>query len=430
MKTYNYKKLSAQKINSLLMRPAIDLESTMKQVKPIIEDVKKNGERSVIKYAKKFDGFKSGVLKVGADEINTSGKFLTAEIKSAIDKAAENICKFHLKQKPQSYSVETLPGVVCTRKHIPIDSVGLYIPGGSAVLVSTMLMLGIPAKIAGCKRVVVCSPAKDEKIGAELLYAAKVCGIKEFYKVGGSQAIAMMAYGTGSVEKVNKIFGPGNQYVTAAKAIVSVDPDSAGCTIDMLAGPSEVLIIADETASPEFVAADLLSQAEHGSDSQAILLTMSETFAKNVIAEVNEQLKVLPRKELAKKSLANSFVLVFENVSDAVEFSNKYAPEHLILNVRNSSLLIKKIRNAGSVFIGEYSPESAGDYASGTNHSLPTYGYAKSIGGVTVESFMKTTTFQKLTKNGLKKLSPVITKLAEVEKLDAHANAVKIRLKK
>ncbi|MBI1938719.1 MAG: histidinol dehydrogenase [Ignavibacteriales bacterium] len=430
MKTYYYKKLSAQKINELLKRPAIDLESKMKQVKPIIEDVKKNGIHAVIKYAKKFDGLKSGALKVTADEINNSEKFLAPEIKSAIDKAAKNIYKFHLQQKPQSYSIETLPGVVCTRKHIPIDSVGLYIPGGSAVLVSTMLMLGIPAKIAGCQKVVVCSPAKDEEISAELLYAAKVCGIKEFYKVGGSQAIALMAYGTGSIEKVNKIFGPGNQYVTAAKAVVSTDPDSAGCTIDMLAGPSEVLIIADETASPEFAAADLLSQAEHGTDSQSILLTTSETFAKKVIAEVDKQLKVLPRKELAKKSLQNSFILVFENVNDAVEFSNKYAPEHLILNIKNSSGYLKKIRNAGSVFIGEYSPESAGDYASGTNHSLPTYGYAKSIGGVTVESFMKTTTFQKLTKSGLKKLSPVITKLAEVEKLDAHANAVKIRMNK
>lgn len=428
MKTYYYKKLSAQKINSLLKRPAIDLESKMKQVKPIIEDVKKNGERAVIKYAKKFDGLKSAALKVSAEEINNSKKFLALEIKSAIDKAAKNIYKFHLQQKPQSYSVETHPGVVCTRKHIPIDSVGLYIPGGSAVLVSTMLMLGIPAKIAASKRVVVCSPAKDDVISSELLYAAKVCGIKEFYKVGGAQAIALMAYGTGSIEKVNKIFGPGNQYVTAAKAIVSVDPDSTGCTIDMLAGPSEVLIIADETASPEFVAADLLSQAEHGADSQSILLTTDETFAKKVITEVDKQLKVLPRKELAKKSLYNSFILIVENVNDAVEFSNKYAPEHLIMNFQNSSSYIKKIRNAGSVFVGEYSPESAGDYASGTNHSLPTYGYAKSIGGVTVESFMKTTTFQKLTKKGLEKLSPVIKKLAEVEKLDAHANAVKIRL--
>lgn len=430
MKTYYYKKLPGKKINSLLMRPAIDLESKIQQVKPIIEDVKKNGERSVIKYTKIFDGMKSAELKVTAEEINRSEKFLPAEIKSAIDKAAKNIYKFHLKQKPQGYSVETLPGVVCTRKHIPIDSVGLYIPGGSAVLVSTMLMLGIPSKIAGCKRVVVCSPAKDEKIGTELLYAAKVCGIKEFYKVGGAHAIALMAYGTESVEKVNKIFGPGNQYVTAAKAIVSIDPDFAGCTIDMLAGPSEVLIIADETASPEFVASDLLSQAEHGSDSQAILLTTSEAFAKKVSDEVKKQLAALPRKEFAKKSLANSFVLIFEKIDEAVDFSNKYAPEHLILNFRNSSSYIKKIRNAGSVFIGEYSPESAGDYASGTNHSLPTYGYAKSIGGVTVESFMKTTTFQKLTKSGLRKLSPVITKLAEVEKLDAHANAVKIRLKK
>lgn len=427
MKTYLAKSLSDKKLLGLFTRPAGDDESIAESVKGILKEIKKSGDKAVINFAKKYDGHFGRKLLVDRNEIYTVAEKINPELKQAIVTAAKNIKKFHEQQKPKSYSLETMPGVRCERKYLPIENVGLYIPGGSAVLFSTMLMLGIPAKLAGCKRLVVCSPIK-EKLQPELAYAAKLIGVDEFYSIGGAQAIGMMAYGTNSVYKVDKIFGPGNQYVTTAKTFVSNDPK--GCLIDMPAGPSEVLVIADDKADASFVAADLLSQAEHGSDSQVILLTTSEKLAKEVVKEVDLQIKELPRNKTAKACLKNSFILIVDSVEEAIALSNDYAPEHLIINVANAEKYLSKIQNAGSVFVGEFSPESAGDYASGTNHSLPTYGYAKAIGGVSVESFMKTITFQKLSKKGLKNISDTVIKMAEAEKLDAHANAVKVRLKK
>lgn len=426
MKTFYFNKLSKIKLAALLKRPSIDLKSKMKSVEKIAKDVKLNGDKAVFKYAKKYDNYTAYKVKVDESEIIDSENKISKELKNAIDYAVANIEKFHLKQKPFDYEIETVNGVYCSRIFKPIENVGLYIPGGSAVLISTVLMLGIPAKIAGCKRIVICSPVKNNFVEPALLYAVKKCSIKEFYKIGGAHSIAAMAYGTKSIKKVDKIFGPGNQYVTAAKALVSTDIN--GCSIDMLAGPSEVLIIADESAKPSFIASDLLSQAEHGVDSQVILLTTSEKIARLVKEEIKIQLKSLPRKKIIAGSLKNSFALVFSSIAEAIDFSNSYAPEHLIINAKNAEKYIPKISNAGSVFLGGYSPESAGDYSSGTNHSLPTYGYAKSIGGVSVESFMKNISIQKITKHGLKNLSTSIIKLAELEQLEAHSNAVKIRL--
>lgn len=425
MKRYFYSKLSDQQLQNLTKRPAIDFTKTFKVVKPILGDVKSNGLKAALNYAKKFDGLTSKDLVVTKDEIEKAKKNLPAKVKRAINNAYDNIRKFHLKQFPKNYIIEAVVGINCSREFRAIENVGLYIPGGTAVLPSTMLMLGIPAQIARCKRVVVCSPAKDRKINNTLLYAANKCGIKEFYKIGGAQAIALMAYGDKKTAKVSKIFGPGNQYVTAAKLLVSIDPD--GCSIDMPAGPSELLVIADESARPSFVAADLLSQAEHGIDSQVILVVNSVNLEKKVQGEIEKQIKALPRKKLASASLRNSFSLIVKDVRQGIDFSNLYAPEHLILNVKNPDKYKAKIKNAGSVFLGNYSPESAGDYASGTNHSLPTYGFAKSFGGITVESFMKSITFQSLTKKGLKNISGTVQTLAETEELIAHRNAVKIR---
>ena len=427
MKIFNYKTVSEKQLQKLFGRTSINTEKVGALVKPIVEDVKKNGDKAVLKYAKKFDGLLGNSVRATALELSTAEKKLDMATKTAINTAAKNIERFHLKQKPLSYSIETMPGVNCRRRHLPIENVGLYIPGGSAVLVSTMLMLGIPAKIAGCKRVIVSSPTQGNEIHPALAYAAKICRVKEFYKVGGAHAIAMMSYGTKSIKKVDKILGPGNQFVTTAKTIVSNDPD--GCTIDMPSGPSEVLIIADEFANPAYVASDLLAQAEHGADSQVILLTSSAKLANETVKEISEQIKVLPRKELAKQSINSSFIMIVPTINEAIKLSNNYAPEHLILNLKNAEKYVSQITNAGSVFIGAFSPESVGDYASGTNHSLPTYGYAKSIGGVSVESFMKPITFQKLTRNGLKKISSTVIQLAETEKLDAHANSVRVRLK-
>ena len=428
MKVFELKKLSSNKLEEILKRPAAKTGQVVKAVKPIVENVKLRGEKIVLNYAKKYDNLKSDSIVISSKEINSAVKKISKETKKAIDVAAQNIEKFHVKEKPKDFSIETMPGVKCSRKFVPIENVGLYIPGGSAVLFSTMLMLGIPAKIAGCKRVVVCTPTGGKEIEPALAYAIKKCGVKEVYKVGGAHAIAMMAYGTESIKKVDKIFGPGNQYVTAAKTLVSIDPE--GCAIDMPAGPSEVLVIADDSASPAFVAADLLSQAEHGADSQVILLTTSSQIASETIVEINKQLKLLPRKSIAEKCLSNSVILKTDSIGKAIEISNWYSPEHLIVSIKNAEKVLDKIINAGSVFIGNYSPESAGDYASGTNHSLPTYGYAKSYSGVNVEAFMKAITFQKLTEKGLKNISKTVINLAETEKLQAHVNAVKIRLSK
>ena len=428
MKIYFYEKLTDAEKENLLKRPSIDIEKVFTIVKPVLLAVKQNGLTAVIKYAKQFDGFDSEDIKVTIREFDEAESKLDIKIKDALKTAADNITKFHSKQIPHFYEVETMDGVKCSREYRAIENVGLYVPGGSAVLPSTMLMLGIPAKLAGCKRVVVCSPAKDNKINYPLLYAAKLCGIGEFYKIGGAQAIGLMAYGAKDIPKVYKIFGPGNQFVTAAKLIVSID--SEGSTIDMPAGPSEVLVIADEKANPKFIASDLLSQAEHGPDSQVILVSTSENMINRTIEEINIQLSDLPRKKTAGKALENSFALIVNTLDEAINFSNNYAPEHLILNIAEPDNYKSKITNAGSVFLGEYSPESAGDYASGTNHSLPTYGYAKTYGGVTVESFMKSMTFQKLSKSGLENISGAVETLAEAEELIAHKNAVKIRLAK
>lgn len=426
MRKFYLKNLSETQIKKLTQRKNLSSESVHKSVEKILSDVKSKGLKSALLYAKKFDGFNSKEIFVTEQEFSEAEKTLDPKIKKAILSAYKNIYKFHKKQIPKSYSVETMVGVKCERKFIPIENVGLYIPGGTAPLPSTMLMLGVPAQIAGCKRVVAASPAKD-KIHPAILSAAKLCGVTEFIKIGGAQAIALLAYGDKNFKKVDKIFGPGNQFVTAAKSLVSIDPD--GCSIDMIAGPSEVLVITDEFADPSFVAADLLSQAEHGKDSLSILVTDSEKICKEVEREIKSQLKTLPRKNFAEASLKNSFCLITNSLDEAINFSNQFAPEHLIINTKNSDLLASKVKNAGSVFVGNHTPESAGDYASGTNHSLPTYGFAKSIGGVSVEMFMKAVTFQSISKQGLKNLSETVITLAETESLQAHANAVKVRLK-
>ncbi len=427
MRNYKLNELSTAEYKKLINRPSINFEKVFEVVEPILNDIKQNGIKAAKNYAKKFDGFDGDELRVNNKEFEEAENNLNRRIKNALDNAARNIEKFHSNQKPKPYEIETVNGVKCSREFRAIENIGLYIPGGSAILPSTMLMLGIPAKIAGCRRVAAVSPVKGNRVNDPLLYAAKLCGINEFYKVGGAQAIGLLAYGDFSIPKVNKIFGPGNQFVTAAKMLVSIDAE--GCTIDMIAGPSEVLIIADENADPSFVAADLLSQAEHGADSQVILISDSKNKINEINTELDIQLKALPRRELAEKSLNNSFSLLVNNLDEAVKFSNSYAPEHLILNIKNVEQIKNQVQNAGSVFIGNYSPESAGDYASGTNHSLPTSGFAKSFGGVTVESFMKSITFQELSKEGLTNISNTVETLAETEGLFAHKNAVSIRLK-
>lgn len=427
MKAYFYKNLSREESLSLIKRPAIDYEKVFEVVKPILDDIKLTGLTAVMGYAEKFNEPVTDGITATEEDYAEAEKNLSSETKLAIETAYKNIYKFHTQQSPKSFSIETMPGVSCAREFRAIENVGLYIPGGSAVLPSTMLMLGIPAQIAGCKRIIACSPVKSGKFNDALLYAAKLCGVKELYKIGGAQAIGLMAYGGGTVEKVNKIFGPGNQYVTAAKLLVSIDP--GGCAIDMAAGPSEVLVIADKNADPSFVAADLLAQAEHGPDSQVVFITDDENFSKKVLAEIEAQTEKLPREKFVKEALKNSFILIVNDLKEAIEFSNQYAPEHLIMNFENAENYTDKIINAGSVFIGEYSPESVGDYASGTNHSLPTSGYAKSFSGVTVESFMKSVSFQSLTKEGLKNIAETVETLAETEGLKAHKNAVSIRLK-
>lgn len=426
MKVYSIKNISQKKLNELFYRRAIDTEKVLEIVKPIVENVKQNGVKAALMYAKKFDNFEGESILVTKKGMDEAEKFLDSDAKKAILTAAKNIEKFHRRQVPNSYEVETMPGVKCSREFRAIENVGLYIPGGTATLPSTMLMLGIPARLAGCKRIVAVSPTKKE-INPAVLFAAKISGVNEFYKIGGAQGIALMAYGDRSIKKVDKIFGPGNQFVTSAKTLAGVDPQ--GSAIDMPAGPSELLVIADENANPSYVAADLLSQAEHGIDSQVILLTTSEKLAAEVQSEIKRQTKYLTRRNFIKGALANSFILLVNSIEQAIEKSNGYAPEHLIMNVEGAEQYKKKITNAGSVFLGSYSAESIGDYASGTNHALPTYGYAKSFGGISVESFMKTITFQKINRNGLENIGSTVIKMATIENLDAHANAIKIRLK-
>jgi histidinol dehydrogenase len=406
-------------------RPAIENGMLRKQVGKIIADVRKSGDRSLKRYARKFDGVDLKKLAVGQKEIKAAENNITESLKSAINVAIENIRRFHSVQVEEIKKIETMDGVVCWRRPTPMKRVGLYIPGGSAPLFSTVLMLGIPAQIAGCSEVVLCTPpSKDGSIHPAILYAAHQVGVTEIYRCGGAQAIAAMAYGTGSIKKVDKIFGPGNQYVTAAKQLVQMD----GVAIDMPAGPSEVCVLADHTANPDFVAADLLSQAEHGPDSQVLLVTNDESIIEKTLHSLQAQLGLLERKEIAAKALENSKAVLLEGMDDAMELVNDYAAEHLIIASEEAHLYGAKVINAGSVFLGNYTPESAGDYASGTNHTLPTNGYAKAYSGVSVDSFVKKITFQQISKQGIQNIGKTIITMAEAEGLDAHANAVKIRL--
>ena len=411
--------------NKLIKRPALDVSSLFGTVQKVLDEVRTQGDEAVKKYGEQFDKVKISDLLVSETEINEAETLVDAELKEAILIAKNNIEKFHEAQKFNGNRIETTTGVTCWQKAVAIEKVGLYIPGGSAPLFSTVLMLAIPAKIAGCKEIVLCSPPnKEGKLHPAILYAAKIAGVSIIAKVGGIQAIAAMAYGTESVPKVYKIFGPGNQYVTAAKQLVSLKE----VAIDMPAGPSEVEVIADNNANPEFIAADFLSQAEHGPDSQAILVTTSEEIVEPVVKAVQEQLEKLPRKEITEKALLHSRIIVLKDDTEVIRFTNQYAPEHLIIQTNNYDFIADQITNAGSVFMGAYTPESAGDYASGTNHTLPTNGYARSYSGVNLDSFIKKITFQEITKEGIRNLGNTIEVMAAGEQLDAHRNAVTIRL--
>jgi len=411
---------------SLCERPGIDRSDLTDIVKSIINRVKSEADKAIYYYSDKFDGVPPGNLQVSSTEIEESSGQIPQELKNAIKIAKKNIEKFHSSQLTKEPVIETMKGVRCWRKSVAIEKVGLYVPGGSAPLFSTLLMLGIPAQQAGCKEIVVCTPpGKNGKVSPLILYTAQLIGISKIFKVGGAQAIAAMAYGTETIPKVCKIFGPGNQYVTRAKEMVQQD----GVSIDMPAGPSEVLVIADSLASPEFVASDLLSQAEHGSDSQVILLTNDQILMERVRTQVVKQVESLPRKEIALKALENSKLILLSTLDDCIDFSNRYAPEHLIINTSDTSSIGDKVTNAGSVFLGRFSCESAGDYASGTNHTLPTNGFAKNYSGVSIDSFLKKISFQEISAEGIKNLGPTIEIMAEAELLNGHKNSVSIRLK-
>ena len=412
-------------IKELLARPLFDLSVIEGRVQPIVDAVKAEGDVAVRRYTAQFDGVQLDDFKVSDAEIEASKALVSTELKEAIQLAYQNIFLFHKKQYTPVEKVETMPGVVCWRKSVGIDKVGLYIPGGTAPLFSTVLMLAIPAQIAGCQEVVLCTPAnKEGKVHPAILFAAQLCGIKNVFKIGGSQAIGAMAYGTETVPAVYKIFGPGNQYVTAAKQMVVRD----GLSIDMPAGPSEVLVFADESANPAFIASDLLSQAEHGVDSQVVLLTTSERIFDATQKAVEEQLAQLSRKDIAAKALENSISLLVKDEATALSIINDYAPEHLILAMNAAEVFGNKVQNAGSVFLGHYTPESVGDYASGTNHTLPTNGYATTYSGVSLDSFVKKITFQQMSEQGIQKLGPHVELMAAAEELDAHKMAVTLRL--
>jgi histidinol dehydrogenase len=409
----------------LLVRPELNHSALEKQVRSIVSDVASRGDEAVFDYTRQFDGVELQSLKVSQDEIRKAGEKVSPELKKAIDEAHWNINTFHKKQIQGTINSITTAGVKCWQKPVPIDRVGLYIPGGSAPLLSTVLMLGVPAKLAGCPLVVLCTPpGKNGAMNPSILYVAGLLEIDLVFRVGGVQAIAAMAYGTKSIPAVNKIFGPGNQYVTMAKQIVSNEK----VAIDMPAGPSELTVVADETSNAEFIASDLLSQAEHGPDSQVLLLSDSEDLINRVQKAIVEQLESLPRKEIASRSLANSRMILLENQDEIMEMVNFYAPEHLILVTRNYSEMAEKVSNAGSVFLGEFTPESAGDYASGTNHTLPTNGWAHAFSGVNMDSFVKKITFQEISRYGLLNIGNTVMTMAEAEQLQAHSNAVAIRL--
>lgn len=409
----------------ILKRPVMNTENLFDTVRSVIDRVKEEGDRAVLDYEEKFDKVMLASLAVSEEEQQEAENLVSEDLKAAIRLAKQNIETFHAAQRFEGKKVQTQPGVTCWQKAVAIEKVGLYIPGGTAPLFSTVLMLAVPARIAGCKEIVLCTPpGRDGKVHPAVLFAAKVAGVNRIFKAGGIQAIAAMAYGTESVPKVYKIFGPGNQYVTAAKQLVSL----RDVAIDMPAGPSEVEVLADETANPIFVAADLLSQAEHGVDSQAILITTSVELQQAVKVEVERQLALLPRKEIAEKSLANSKLIVVDSMAEAIELTNAYAPEHLIIETEDYLSVAERIVNAGSVFLGSLTPESAGDYASGTNHTLPTNGYAKAYSGVSLDSFIRKITFQEIKPEGLNIIGPAIELMAANEQLDAHKNAVSVRL--
>ena len=411
--------------NELMARVSVNDSDIAAIVADILHRVKEGGDAAIRQIATEVEGFCPVALQVSEEEIAAAEEFVSAKLQRAINAAARNIREFHQAQRPVPVEIETMSGVMCRRRAMPIEKVGLYIPGGSAPLFSTLLMLAIPAKLAGCKEIVLCTPCgKDGQVNPAVLYAASVCGVNRIYKIGGAQAIAAMAYGTETVPKVMKIFGPGNRFVTKAKQQVS----AAGVAIDMPAGPSEVMVMADENAKVSFVASDLLSQAEHGPDSQAILVCNDEILANEVYMEVEAQAEELPRREIVEKALENSRIVVFDDVDTMVEFANGYASEHLIINMEDPWSVADRITAAGSVFIGPYSPESAGDYASGTNHTLPTMGWAASYSGVGLDSFLHYITYQELSKKGLLSLSNVIISMADAEGLTAHGNAVKVRL--
>jgi len=409
----------------LTRRPQIELGFLESSVRNILNRVKISGDQALRDFTLQFDKVSVTDLQVTKEEINEARQKISPALQQAIQTAAGNVTKFHSAQKRDQQAIETMPGVKCWRKAVPITRVGIYIPGGTAPLFSTVLMLGIPASLAGCSEIVLCTPpGQDGKIHPAILFAAELVGVTSIFKVGGAQAIAAMAYGTESVPNVYKIFGPGNQYVTKAKQLITEE----GVAIDMPAGPSEVLVIADETCNPAFVAADLLSQAEHGEDSQVMLVLMDATRVDAIRSELDRQLQDLPRKAIAEKSLANSRVVIFDDEALAVDFTNEYAPEHLIINTSNAEAIAEQITNAGSVFIGNFSPEAVGDYASGTNHTLPTNGYARAYAGVSLESFLKYVTFQQLTETGIRNVGPFVEQLAEAEALVAHQRAVSVRL--
>ncbi|MBP7500098.1 MAG: histidinol dehydrogenase [Chryseobacterium sp.] len=424
MKQYKYPPISEWK--SLCERPLQNQENLSEQVKSVFDEVKNNGDKALKFFTEKFDNVILNDLKVSEIEVDEANNLVPDELKSAIKLASENIRKFHSSQQEEKKIIETTEGVFCWRENRAIENIGIYIPGGTAPLFSTVLMLGIPATIAGCKNISLCSPPdKNGKINPAILFTANLIGIKNIFKVGGSQAIAALTFGTETIPKVDKVFGPGNQYVTTAKQLAL----NYNVAIDIPAGPSEVLVIADETSVPEFVASDLLSQAEHGTDSQVILLSNSDKIIKEINIEIEKQLSDLPRKEIAEIALQNSKSILLSSIDEAIEFSNYYAPEHLILAIENAENFTNKITNAGSVFLGNYSPESAGDYASGTNHTLPTNGFAKNYSGVSLDSFVKKITFQNVTKTGIKNLGKTIELMAEAEELVAHKNAISIRLR-
>lgn len=409
----------------LLQRPYVDNSAVLSSVQTVLHEIKQNGDNAVRHFTQKFDGVLLNDFLVTEKEIAGAESKLSSPLKAAIQQAKQNIETFHKTQLSAVEIIETMPGIQCWRKSVGIDKVGLYIPGGTAPLFSTVLMLAIPARLAGCREIILCTPCnKQEEVHPAVLYAAQVTGVTRIYKIGGAQAIAAMAYGTETIPAVYKIFGPGNQYVTAAKQLIQMQ----GVAIDMPAGPSEVCVLADETANPSFVAADLLSQAEHGVDSQVLLVCSSEAVVSSCMKELELQVEQLPRKEIAKKVLQNSKAIVIENVNEAIDLVNEYAAEHLIISCKDADGIAEKIINAGSVFIGNYSPESVGDYASGTNHTLPTNGFARAYSGVSVDSFVKKITYQKLDRQGLSNIADTVIQMAEAEGLQAHANAVRVRM--